>query len=146
MHISLAAMGESGTRIAETLGISSSTVETHIRHCLTKLEAKNRAHAIALGLRHGEIAMRSARCRPRHARLCVGYPRPGGASSILTIDGACNVLVRRASARSSVSLTGRLALTSRGSNHPEVAVPQASTSVLIPSRWGPRPVKSSVVV
>jgi DNA-binding CsgD family transcriptional regulator len=51
------AMGENGTRIAEALGISPSTVETHIRHCLTKLEAKNRAHAIALGLHRGEIAL-----------------------------------------------------------------------------------------
>jgi DNA-binding CsgD family transcriptional regulator len=55
--LSLVAMGENGTRIAETLGISPSTVETHIRHCLTKLEAKNRAHAIAVGLHRGEIAM-----------------------------------------------------------------------------------------
>ena len=51
------AMGENGVRIAEALAISPSTVETHIRHCLTKLEAKNRAHAIALGLHRGEIAM-----------------------------------------------------------------------------------------
>ena len=55
--LSQVAMGESGARIAETLGISPSTVETHIRHCLAKLEAKNRAHAIALGLDRGEIAM-----------------------------------------------------------------------------------------
>jgi DNA-binding CsgD family transcriptional regulator len=55
--LSLVAMGENGTRIAEALGISPSTVETHVRHCLTKLEAKNRAHAIALGLHQGEIAM-----------------------------------------------------------------------------------------
>ena len=55
--LSQVAMGESGARIAEALGISPSTVETHIRHCLAKLEAKNRAHAIALGLDRGEIAM-----------------------------------------------------------------------------------------
>jgi DNA-binding CsgD family transcriptional regulator len=55
--LGLVAMGESGTRIAERLSISPSTVETHVRHCLTKLEAKNRAHAIALGLQRGEIAM-----------------------------------------------------------------------------------------
>jgi DNA-binding CsgD family transcriptional regulator len=53
----LVAMGENGAMIAEALGISASTVETHVRHCLTKLEAKNRAHAIALGLHWGEIAM-----------------------------------------------------------------------------------------
>ncbi len=57
------AMGDNGTRIAHALGISPSTVETHIRHCLTKLEAKNRAHAIALGLHRGEIAMTFAPTR-----------------------------------------------------------------------------------
>ncbi len=55
--LSLVAMGESGTRIAKALGISASTVETHVRNCLTKMEAKNRAHAIALGVHRGEIAM-----------------------------------------------------------------------------------------
>jgi DNA-binding CsgD family transcriptional regulator len=51
------AMGESGGTIARVLGISSATVEAHVRSCLLKLEAKNRAHAIALGLQRGEIAM-----------------------------------------------------------------------------------------
>jgi DNA-binding CsgD family transcriptional regulator len=32
-------------------------VETHVRHCLEKLGARNRAHAIALGLRDGEISL-----------------------------------------------------------------------------------------
>ncbi len=34
-----------------------SDVETHVRHCLEKLGARNRAHAIALGLRSGEISL-----------------------------------------------------------------------------------------
>ena len=51
------AMGESGATIASVLGISPATVEAHVRSCLLKLEAKNRAHAIALGLQRGEIAM-----------------------------------------------------------------------------------------
>jgi DNA-binding CsgD family transcriptional regulator len=42
------AMGESGVAIARILDISSATVEAHVRSCLLKLEAKNRAHAIAL--------------------------------------------------------------------------------------------------
>jgi DNA-binding CsgD family transcriptional regulator len=55
--LALIAMGESSARIAATLHVSPSTVETHVRHCLEKLGARNRAHAIALGLRDGEISI-----------------------------------------------------------------------------------------
>jgi len=55
--LALIAMGESSAAIATRLVISRATVETHVRHCVTKLGAKNRAHAITLGLRHGEIAI-----------------------------------------------------------------------------------------
>jgi DNA-binding CsgD family transcriptional regulator len=55
--LTMVAMGESGATIARALSISPTTVETHVRNCLLKLEAKNRAHAIALGLTRGEIAM-----------------------------------------------------------------------------------------
>jgi DNA-binding CsgD family transcriptional regulator len=56
--LTLIARGERGASIAFTLGLSPATVETHVRRCLTKLGAKNRAHAIALGLQQGEIAIR----------------------------------------------------------------------------------------
>jgi PAS domain S-box-containing protein len=56
--LTLIARGERGTSIAFTLGLSPATVETHVRRCLSKLGAKNRAHAIALGLQRGEIAIR----------------------------------------------------------------------------------------
>lgn len=55
--LALIAMGESSATIAAALVISSATVETHVRHCVIKLGAKNRAHAITLGLQHGEIAI-----------------------------------------------------------------------------------------
>lgn len=55
--LTMVAMGESGAAIAGVLGISRATVETHVRNSLAKLRAKNRAHAIALGLQRGEIAM-----------------------------------------------------------------------------------------
>jgi DNA-binding CsgD family transcriptional regulator len=55
--LTMVAMGESGSAIACVLGISRATVETHVRNSLAKLRAKNRAHAIALGLQRGEIAM-----------------------------------------------------------------------------------------
>ena len=56
--LTLIAMGERGVAIARKLGVSPATVETHVRHCLTKLGASNRAHAILLGLQRGEIAIR----------------------------------------------------------------------------------------
>jgi PAS domain S-box-containing protein len=55
--LNLVAMGMGSTWIASALGVSSSTVETHVRHCLRKLHARNRAHAIAVGIRRGEIRL-----------------------------------------------------------------------------------------
>jgi DNA-binding CsgD family transcriptional regulator len=55
--LALIAMGDSSAAIATKLAISSATVETHVRHCVTKLGAKNRAHAITLGLQRGEIGI-----------------------------------------------------------------------------------------
>ena len=55
--LGMVAMGMGSAGIATALGVSSSTVETHVRHCLEKLGARNRAHAIALGLRVAEITL-----------------------------------------------------------------------------------------
>ena len=55
--LGMVAMGMSSSWIAAALGVSPATVETHVRHCLDKLGARNRAHAIALGLRAGEISL-----------------------------------------------------------------------------------------
>ncbi len=54
----LIAGGERGASIAAALGVSQATTESHVRHCLVKLGARNRAHAIALGLQRGEIMIR----------------------------------------------------------------------------------------
>jgi PAS domain S-box-containing protein len=51
------AAGQTGEAIADALSISVATVETHVRNCLAKLAAKNRAHAIALAIKRGEIAL-----------------------------------------------------------------------------------------
>jgi DNA-binding CsgD family transcriptional regulator len=55
--LGMVAMGMSTSWIAAALGVAPSTVETHVRHCLDKLGARNRAHAIALGLRADEITL-----------------------------------------------------------------------------------------
>jgi DNA-binding CsgD family transcriptional regulator len=55
--LNMVAMGMGSTGIASALSLSTHTVETHVRHALAKLGARNRAHAIALGLREGEIRL-----------------------------------------------------------------------------------------
>ena len=62
--LAMVAMGRGTSYIALELGVSASTVETHIRHTLEKLGARNRAHAIALGLQTREIRMDVASSYP----------------------------------------------------------------------------------
>jgi DNA-binding NarL/FixJ family response regulator len=64
--LGMVAMGRGTSRIAAELGVSTSTVETHVRHCLDKLGARNRAHAIALGLRAGEISLALDETSPKY--------------------------------------------------------------------------------
>jgi DNA-binding CsgD family transcriptional regulator len=64
--LGMVAMGRGSTWIALELGLSTSTVETHVRHCLEKLGARNRAHAIALGLQAGEITLDLGAAHPRY--------------------------------------------------------------------------------
>jgi DNA-binding CsgD family transcriptional regulator len=53
----MVAMGRGTSWIAAALGVSAATVETHVRNFMDKLSARNRAHAIALGLQAGEITL-----------------------------------------------------------------------------------------
>ena len=53
----MVAMGRGSSWIAAELGVSAATVETHVRNFLDKLGARNRAHAIALGLQADEISL-----------------------------------------------------------------------------------------
>jgi DNA-binding CsgD family transcriptional regulator len=55
--LGLVAMGRSSGEIADALVVARSTVESHVRHCLDKLAARNRSHAIALALARGEITL-----------------------------------------------------------------------------------------
>jgi DNA-binding NarL/FixJ family response regulator len=55
--LGMVAMGQSSGEIAAALVVARSTVESHVRHCLDKLGARNRAHAIAVALWRGEITL-----------------------------------------------------------------------------------------
>ncbi|HVL97541.1 MAG TPA: response regulator transcription factor [Solirubrobacteraceae bacterium] len=55
--VQLLAEGLTGDEVAARLVLSAETVKTHIRNAVTKLEARNRVHAIALALRAGEITL-----------------------------------------------------------------------------------------
>jgi DNA-binding CsgD family transcriptional regulator len=47
--------GQSTARVAKRLGLSGETVKTHTKQMLTRLEARDRAHAVAIGLRNSLI-------------------------------------------------------------------------------------------
>ena len=49
--LQLLADGESPTFAARQLGLSEETVKTHTKNALARLEARNRTHAVAIGLR-----------------------------------------------------------------------------------------------
>jgi DNA-binding NarL/FixJ family response regulator len=53
--LQLLADGGSTTLAAEALQVSEETVRTHTKHILARLEARNRAHAVAIGLRESLI-------------------------------------------------------------------------------------------
>jgi DNA-binding NarL/FixJ family response regulator len=54
--LQLVADGFSNHEIADHLVVGSETVKTHVRHILTKLNARSRSNAVAIGLRSGLIA------------------------------------------------------------------------------------------
>ena len=53
----LLAVGLTGEEVADRLFLSAETVKTHVRNAMSKLEARNRVHAIAIALRQGEIEL-----------------------------------------------------------------------------------------
>jgi two-component system invasion response regulator UvrY len=53
--LQLIADGHSTARVAKRLGLSSETVKTHNKQLLARLEARDRAHAVAIGLRNSLI-------------------------------------------------------------------------------------------
>jgi two-component system, NarL family, response regulator len=53
--LQLYADGQTTARIANALGLSTETIRTHTKALLARLGARDRAHAVALGLRSGLI-------------------------------------------------------------------------------------------
>jgi DNA-binding NarL/FixJ family response regulator len=53
--LQLLADGESTTVAARQLGLSEETVKTHMKNTIARLGAKNRSHAVAIGLRESLI-------------------------------------------------------------------------------------------
>ena len=53
--LQLLADGESTTVAARQLGLSEETVKTHMKNTLARLGARNRSHAVAIGLRESLI-------------------------------------------------------------------------------------------
>jgi len=51
------AAGNRNREIAQRMVIAEQTVKVHVRHLLRKLRASDRAHAVAIGLRRGVIAL-----------------------------------------------------------------------------------------
>ena len=54
--LELISEGLGNREIGSRLFLSEETVKSHIRHILAKLQARSRAHAVALAFRHGLIA------------------------------------------------------------------------------------------
>ena len=55
--LDLVAQGFGDKEIAELIGISTHTVNAHLRHVYAKLPAKNRAHAVAVAVRTGVLRL-----------------------------------------------------------------------------------------
>lgn len=53
--LKLMADGLFNREISDRLWLAQETVKTHVHHVLTKLGARSRAHAVAIGLRSGLI-------------------------------------------------------------------------------------------
>ena len=54
--LQLVADGLVNREIGTRLFLSEETVKSHVRHLLAKLQARSRAHAVAVGFRRGLIA------------------------------------------------------------------------------------------
>jgi DNA-binding CsgD family transcriptional regulator len=67
--LTLVAEGKTGLGIAAELFLSPTTVQTHVNNSLLKLQARNRAHGIAIALQSGEIELGDAPLDPSTASI-----------------------------------------------------------------------------
>jgi DNA-binding CsgD family transcriptional regulator len=68
--------GATAEEIAERLAISRTTVESHVRRAMGRLGARNRAHAIALGIQAGLVAVPPSRDTPARLRPVASALQP----------------------------------------------------------------------
>lgn len=55
--LTLVAAGKTGIAIAAQLLVAPTTVQAHVNNALLKLNARNRAHGVAVALRTGELEL-----------------------------------------------------------------------------------------
>jgi DNA-binding NarL/FixJ family response regulator len=55
--LSLIAAGKANKLVADQLSISEETVKGHVKSILSKLDAKDRTHAVTVGLKRGIIQL-----------------------------------------------------------------------------------------
>ncbi len=53
--LTLVARGGTNEKVAQTLGISTETVQSHVRNAMGKLHADTRTEAVAIAIRHSLI-------------------------------------------------------------------------------------------
>lgn len=53
----LAAVGNTNQKIGDQLGLSEGTIKTHMKNILAKMQARDRTHAVLLGIQRGIIGM-----------------------------------------------------------------------------------------
>src|SRR4051794_37581581 len=62
--LALIAHGDSNAEIGERLMLSPETIKTHVRRIIARLNARNRAHAVTLGIGRGLITVSSSATPP----------------------------------------------------------------------------------
>ena len=67
----LIATGNANKEIADQLSIGEASVKSHVANILSKLAAKDRAHAVMIGLKRGIIELRSPEWRSRRPSIWV---------------------------------------------------------------------------
>jgi len=73
--LTLIARGFTDSEIGNLVGISPNTVKAHVRHVLAKLNARNRAHAVALAVEYEVLKPPySLRLRGYERRVGIGGP------------------------------------------------------------------------